>query len=41
VTGLLEGKSAIIYGSGGIGHGVARTFAAEGAVNVTSGLVLR
>jgi NAD(P)-dependent dehydrogenase (short-subunit alcohol dehydrogenase family) len=31
VTGLLEGKSAIVYGSGGIGRGVARTFAAEGA----------
>jgi NAD(P)-dependent dehydrogenase (short-subunit alcohol dehydrogenase family) len=31
MTALLEGKNAIIYGSGGIGHGVARTFADEGA----------
>ena len=32
MTGLLEGKNAIIYGgAGGIGDGVARTFAREGA----------
>jgi NADP-dependent 3-hydroxy acid dehydrogenase YdfG len=32
MTGLLEGKTAIIYGGGGgIGGGVARTFAREGA----------
>jgi NAD(P)-dependent dehydrogenase (short-subunit alcohol dehydrogenase family) len=32
ITGLLEGKTAIIYGGGGgIGGGVARTFAREGA----------
>ena len=32
MTKLLEGKSAIIYGGGGgIGSGVARTFAREGA----------
>lgn len=32
MTGLLEGKTAIIYGgAGGIGAGVARTFAREGA----------
>jgi len=32
VTGLLDGKTAIIYGGGGgIGGGVARTFAREGA----------
>lgn len=28
---LLEGKNAIIYGAGGIGSGVARAFAREGA----------
>ena len=32
MTGLLQGKNAIIYGAGGgIGGGVARTFAREGA----------
>ena len=32
MTGLLQGKTAIIYGAGGaLGSGVARTFAAEGA----------
>src|SRR5690242_21954712 len=32
MTGILEGKTAIIYGGGGgIGGGVARTFAREGA----------
>jgi 3-oxoacyl-[acyl-carrier protein] reductase len=32
MTSLLEGKTAIIYGGGGgIGGGVARTFAREGA----------
>jgi NAD(P)-dependent dehydrogenase (short-subunit alcohol dehydrogenase family) len=32
---LLEGKNAIIYGGGGgIGGGVARTFAREGAPGV-------
>ncbi|HMJ38967.1 MAG TPA: SDR family NAD(P)-dependent oxidoreductase, partial [Verrucomicrobiae bacterium] len=32
MTQLLEGKNAIIYGAGGgIGGGVARTFAREGA----------
>jgi NAD(P)-dependent dehydrogenase (short-subunit alcohol dehydrogenase family) len=31
MTGLLEHKTAIIYGSGGIGRDVARTFAREGA----------
>lgn len=32
MTGILEGKTAIIYGGGGgIGSGVARTFAREGA----------
>jgi NAD(P)-dependent dehydrogenase (short-subunit alcohol dehydrogenase family) len=32
MTGLLDGKTAIIYGAGGgIGGGVARTFAREGA----------
>jgi 3-oxoacyl-[acyl-carrier protein] reductase len=32
MTRLLEGKNAIIYGAGGgIGRGVARTFAREGA----------
>ena len=32
MTGLLDGKNAIIYGaSGNIGSGVARTFAREGA----------
>jgi len=31
MTKLLEGKTAIIYGGGGIGGGVARTFAQEGA----------
>src|SRR5580704_13974539 len=32
MTRLLEGKSAIVYGAGGgIGGGVARTFAREGA----------
>lgn len=31
MTGLLEHKIAIIYGSGGIGRDVARTFAREGA----------
>src|SRR3984893_17924139 len=32
MTGLLEGKTAIIYGGGGgIGGGVALTFAREGA----------
>ncbi len=32
MTDLLEGKTAIIYGGGGgIGGGVARTFAREGA----------
>jgi len=32
MTELLEGKTAIIYGGGGgIGSGVARTFAREGA----------
>lgn len=41
---LLEGKIAIIYGGGGgLGAGVARTFAGiTGTMtNVTSGLVLR
>ena len=28
---LLEGRTAIIYGGGGIGAGMARTFAREGA----------
>jgi NAD(P)-dependent dehydrogenase (short-subunit alcohol dehydrogenase family) len=28
---LLEGKTAIVYGAGGLGAGVARKFAAEGA----------
>ena len=28
---LLEGKNAVIYGAGGLGAGVARTFAREGA----------
>src|SRR5688500_3138538 len=28
---LLDGKNAVIYGAGGLGAGVARTFAAEGA----------
>jgi NAD(P)-dependent dehydrogenase (short-subunit alcohol dehydrogenase family) len=28
---LLEGKNAIVYGAGGLGAGVARTFAREGA----------
>jgi NAD(P)-dependent dehydrogenase (short-subunit alcohol dehydrogenase family) len=28
---LLEGKNAVIYGSGGLGAGIARTFAREGA----------
>jgi NAD(P)-dependent dehydrogenase (short-subunit alcohol dehydrogenase family) len=32
MSGLLEGKNAVIYGAGGgLGSGVARTFAAEGA----------
>jgi len=31
VNVLLEGKNAIIYGAGGLGAGVARTFAREGA----------
>lgn len=31
MTELLEGKTAIIYGGGGIGGGVARTVAREGA----------
>lgn len=32
MTGLLEGKNAIIYGGGGnIGSAVARTFAQQGA----------
>ena len=32
MSGLLEGKVAVIYGGGGgIGGGVARTFAREGA----------
>ncbi|HEV8652949.1 MAG TPA: SDR family oxidoreductase [Actinomycetes bacterium] len=31
MTELLQGKSAIIYGGGGIGGGVARAFAREGA----------
>ncbi len=30
MTELLEGKTAIIHGGGGIGGGVARTFAREG-----------
>ena len=28
---LLEGKNAVIYGAGGLGAGIARTFAREGA----------
>ncbi|GAA1248705.1 hypothetical protein GCM10009609_10170 [Pseudonocardia aurantiaca] len=28
---LLDGKNAIIYGAGGLGGGVARVFAREGA----------
>jgi len=28
---LLEGKNAVIYGSGALGAGIARTFAREGA----------
>jgi NAD(P)-dependent dehydrogenase (short-subunit alcohol dehydrogenase family) len=28
---LLEGKNAVVYGAGGLGAGVARTFAREGA----------
>ena len=52
MTQLLEGKNAIIYGAGGgLGSGVARTFAREGAnlylagavtgtiVNATCGMV--
>ena len=31
MTQLLDGKTAIIYGGGGIGAGVARSFAREGA----------
>jgi NAD(P)-dependent dehydrogenase (short-subunit alcohol dehydrogenase family) len=31
VTQLLENKNAIIYGVGGLGRGIARTFAREGA----------
>src|SRR5881227_166024 len=32
MTALLQGKNIIIYGAGGgVGRGVARTFAAEGA----------
>ena len=31
MTGLLEGKTAIVYGAGGLGAGIARTFAREGA----------
>lgn len=31
MTQLLENKTAILYGSGGLGRAVARTFAAEGA----------
>jgi NAD(P)-dependent dehydrogenase (short-subunit alcohol dehydrogenase family) len=31
MTGLLEGKSAVVYGGGGIGRAVAATFAREGA----------
>ena len=32
MTGMLEGKNAIIYGAaGGIGRGVAQAFAREGA----------
>jgi NAD(P)-dependent dehydrogenase (short-subunit alcohol dehydrogenase family) len=38
MTGLLEGKTAIIYGGGGgIGGGVARTFAREGAAVFLAG----
>jgi NAD(P)-dependent dehydrogenase (short-subunit alcohol dehydrogenase family) len=38
VTELLQGKTAIIYGGGGgIGGGVARTFAREGAKVVLAG----
>ncbi|MDQ6772054.1 MAG: SDR family oxidoreductase [Candidatus Dormibacteraeota bacterium] len=38
MTGMLEGKTAIIYGGGGgIGGGVARTFAREGAAVVLAG----
>src|ERR671919_74816 len=31
MTRLLESKNTIVYGGGGIGGGVARTFAREGA----------
>src|SRR5438105_6568733 len=38
MTELLEGKAAIIYGGGGgIGGGVARTFAREGATVFLAG----
>src|SRR5579883_538832 len=38
MTKLLEGKTAIIYGAGGgIGGGVARTFAREGALVFLTG----
>jgi NAD(P)-dependent dehydrogenase (short-subunit alcohol dehydrogenase family) len=34
---LLEGKNAVIYGAGGLGAGVARTFAREGATVFLAG----
>jgi NAD(P)-dependent dehydrogenase (short-subunit alcohol dehydrogenase family) len=34
---LLEGKNAVIYGAGGLGAGVARTFAREGAMVFLAG----
>jgi NADP-dependent 3-hydroxy acid dehydrogenase YdfG len=38
MTGLLENKTAIVYGAGGgIGGGVARTFAKEGATVFLAG----
>ena len=38
MTKLLEGKNAIIYGGGGgIGSGVAKTFAREGATVFLAG----